>query len=665
MFMRRIVLLSVPLVSFGLWGWWASKADDSKPIVTDIKTRMPDVSPEVRAKAFGLLDRVLGEAESLKSSDDRIRMRFLLADLLWEKDEPRARELFTTLAADEGCLCNNLSVETIAARDAKFAVRISEAWYYSGLPLDQRDAIYEHFAKQYPDEALSEAKRDIEDNRILSYINEFSNRPNPSKLGKLYNANRSHGANLARDIVRKFEPGRISVPTPFPNYNLPPGRMANLALPANLAANFPAVNYRSKPVPNYDYNFNFNAVSRYANSVANIPRRAGAMVPATNALPINVGDTKIPFSVAVELLTLAVRSADEASKNGGPPILTASEIKGLARTMIAALTRAKGFETYWVRPAYAHLKKYAPVETARLEKRLTLRQKRALTGQGMDLPGGVEDRSLYDQIPAPPIETQLEKEEREFVNDVRYHSQTYRSRDYEADAEKFVRFKDPEKYPDLIEYFKDSLPTAYARTANLAKLRTYLANEPNRASRLTLLSLAAFALADRNDKQGAANLIDEANNYLPSMPKKREEFRAAETYALALARITPDRGFALSEKLVDQADRLLGLSAELRDFTTDEDDASSSFEIRRNQVAMNSSLAIKIIRVLAHSDFERTVKLADRFSDRDQQVFFRWHIANALLNKNAESEEGRHASNDLEMEYYRPQRPNFSANKLP
>jgi len=54
---------------------------------------------ELQKKAFTLLDQVIGEAAALKLPENRIRVQFTAGDLIWERDEARARALFAAAAA--------------------------------------------------------------------------------------------------------------------------------------------------------------------------------------------------------------------------------------------------------------------------------------------------------------------------------------------------------------------------------------------------------------------------------------------------------------------------------------------------------------------------------------------------------------------------------------
>jgi hypothetical protein len=156
----------------------------------------------------------------------------------------------------------------------------------------------------------------------------------------------------------------------------------------------------------------------------------------------------------------------------------------------------------------------------------------------------------------------------------------------------------------------------------------------------------AAALAAKADRGSAEKLLDEAAQFVPGDLKTSEEFRAAEVYALGLSRVDPGKAFDMTEKLLNKANRLLTIRSELAGFSPGAVDVTPAMDLRQQQVAVNSSYAIAIIRVLAHADFDRTVKLADRFSEQGQRLFFRWYIVNALLNRHAEEERRRSASGD-------------------
>jgi len=62
-------------------------------------------------KALALVEEIIKETESLKLPENRIRIQIALADLLWQRDEPRAVSFFKDAAAGLGELTAALNVE--------------------------------------------------------------------------------------------------------------------------------------------------------------------------------------------------------------------------------------------------------------------------------------------------------------------------------------------------------------------------------------------------------------------------------------------------------------------------------------------------------------------------------------------------------------------------
>src|SRR5262245_19215017 len=68
-----------------------SFAQDPQPQTSDQQDKD---KPTPEKKAILLLDQVIGEAGSLKLPENRIYIQIAAGDLLWVRDEPRARVLF-------------------------------------------------------------------------------------------------------------------------------------------------------------------------------------------------------------------------------------------------------------------------------------------------------------------------------------------------------------------------------------------------------------------------------------------------------------------------------------------------------------------------------------------------------------------------------------------
>nr|MBA3713453.1 hypothetical protein [Pyrinomonadaceae bacterium] len=63
-------------------------------------TETAEAQKELEKQAVALLDEVATEAQTLKLMGNRVRLQMMIVDLLWPRDEERARALFKQLTAD-------------------------------------------------------------------------------------------------------------------------------------------------------------------------------------------------------------------------------------------------------------------------------------------------------------------------------------------------------------------------------------------------------------------------------------------------------------------------------------------------------------------------------------------------------------------------------------
>jgi hypothetical protein len=83
------IIVSVLLLSF------SARAQESNPLRLD-----ESAAAAVRKKAIDLLQTVAGQTDSLRSAENRARIRSNAAEALWDHDEKRARDLFAAVEED-------------------------------------------------------------------------------------------------------------------------------------------------------------------------------------------------------------------------------------------------------------------------------------------------------------------------------------------------------------------------------------------------------------------------------------------------------------------------------------------------------------------------------------------------------------------------------------
>lgn len=71
-------------------------------------TEQQKAQAELQEKALHLLDQVASEAQALKLPENRLRVQWQVGDLYWERDEARARTLFSQVAAGLGEMIQGL-----------------------------------------------------------------------------------------------------------------------------------------------------------------------------------------------------------------------------------------------------------------------------------------------------------------------------------------------------------------------------------------------------------------------------------------------------------------------------------------------------------------------------------------------------------------------------
>lgn len=632
---KRIILLSFILVIIGVAaGWGIVFKTESKPAVTEIKTQMPDVSPEVREKAFGLLGEVLAESDALKAKSNKLELRFFAADLLWERDEAKARNMFRAVFEDDDvCSCQGVSILTVAARDAKLAYQFR-----------REPGIFKFFIKQYPAEALELAKTDFDRNFDGFFPSYGDDDGILSRLSLFYEQDSAKGAEFARYILTRLKNKQIKVyaASNSSNYSMP----APIIPQANVNyANYPAANSYD-PAANRPANRSTNSYKGMTNSAMNKMSNSLPDSPFSysnsNYAPVRVNN--IDFSQVRRFFEAAL-PAEEGVKKGQVPMLSEGELGELAKLMVNALLTTRKFGSYEVQGTYDALKKYAPAEMARLERTLTPKRLKEIRQPRIDfrLPDFPMNEPATEKLPVPPNETTEEKAEREFVDNIHYILTGFNHCNIETDAVTFARFKNKAKYPDMIEYFEEYLPAATARTGNIGELRAFVENEKDNAQKIKLLSLAADAVTAQSDKRALGQLLIDSKIAVPQNYKNASEFKVMMNYAGVLSATSPAESFKYLEAQLKSVNETINSAGAVAEFS--EHDSQENAELRfskmREQLARNSPLTFQMIKKLAHSDFERTVKLADRFTRPEVRLFVRWHIANSLLNKNAPDEEAQ------------------------
>ncbi|MCY7347488.1 MAG: hypothetical protein LH614_14890 [Pyrinomonadaceae bacterium] len=665
--MKKTILLTALVLTgvFFLSLWGQTKIEPTLQKPTE-KTKMADVSPELREKAFGLLSEVIRESENLKLPQNRIELKIRAADLLWEKDEKQARKVFLEVqneleklssqangdaSDDEEVLYDCRTVDglqenlfvALIERDVVAAEMLmkdsdSNAYFY-------KRKLFEKYLTVNPQKAFESAQNDIKENDLSAFNSNmmmlpgaFSSRMADDIYGKLillYRTNPVLGAKLAREILEIIKTKKINVQSPMSN------------------ASFPMSNSNSLPTIFYNSNANMK-LSRMSSSANNLMSNSGGLqnnysnFNSTVSQPAKTDN--LSFSQAAILLRLAGELNSEAkNKPAQVPVLPEYELKMLASMLADALIAKRQFDYYEVDDIYPALVKYAPNQIQKLRRQMTAAEWTGFESRMQQRRMPFEKSRNLEDILRDLDNVSPEKRDEIYAEAAKHLTNYAQCSEVEDGLEYYLKIEKKEKFPELNQMFANSLQSYKARNGDVRELRKILALEKDSMRKVELISETADAMAQKGDVENAKKLLAEAQKLLPEKYKNSSQLRAYTRYAGALATLDTNV-FSLLETLTAQADENINTVAnffEFQDGNVNVDQGEiehlkrgefliSSVEF---QSARHAYPSVPMFKKLARTDFERTVKLADKFSRPEIRLFARWHIAESLLNKDAESKE--------------------------
>ena len=96
--MKKIIVLTLALGLFCFSDWLVSAQDQPTPATQPSAEELEKEKAEREKNAYRLLDLVVDEAQSLRLTENRVRVQVNAADMLWDQNQARARSLFALAA---------------------------------------------------------------------------------------------------------------------------------------------------------------------------------------------------------------------------------------------------------------------------------------------------------------------------------------------------------------------------------------------------------------------------------------------------------------------------------------------------------------------------------------------------------------------------------------
>jgi hypothetical protein len=558
-------------------------------------------------KALELLDDVGGEAQALKLAENRVRLQVAAADLLWARDEKRARELFNAallsvastvgeIAPDdprrEQLVQESLNLrremaQTIAQRDPQLAldfVRGTRPPAVTGSPErnyyqpDQEIALETSLAEQVAARDPKQALRIAEEVLSRGLSSQLAN-----VLERVRATDPEAASKLAADIVRKLRATNITT-----NYEA-----------MNLASYLLQV---SRPSAEFvQTRGGFAAVDSRGGLVAGDSRRAALL------------DDQTRRDLLGSMVNAALSSSNDPRARGAE-----QRLAGSLQQFMPEIER--------LNPAQAQaLRRGSAAQPSRAVPEAQARQQREFMNL---IQTGTVDAMLDAATKATAPET--------------------RQQLYQAAAWKAFNEGSPERARQIVserfenaqqraQFMHDLDQQSFWRAANagdIEQARSLLSRFAKGDERMQLLGQLARILAAKGDKEGATRLLEEVWNQIGGRAKNQQQFGAQLDMAGVYVQIAPDRAFEIVEAAISQVNEMVAAAEVVDGFGQD---AFDQDELK----AQGGWVWAQLVRqcgdtlgALARTDFERAVSAADRLQRPETRLVARLAVARGVLAQN-------------------------------
>lgn len=574
---------------------------------------------EMEKKAFALVDEIIKEALSLRLPENRIRIQALLGDMLWKRDERRARILFKQ--ATDGL------IELIAQ---------------TGSPLNiysPQNVLIMQTREQLKQEVLN-----IIAQRDPKYAREFLRSVRASSPEQ--NANNANIAQYEMDYGQELRlASQIAVTDPAQALQI-----AEESIPKGLRMEMVGI---------------FNQIASKDREMGD--KLLSAIMKNLRATNLSENDTAASF--ALSLMQLGINGTDNDDEdedekavkvdqlsrpgNNDSPVLNEKVIRELMEMLAAAaLSNSKpsrdegegygeGWRSYLLTELNSIIKeveKYAPSRASQIsrkaaqsnrkvppEEKFYKEQERVLSNGSVDevletakkAPDELRD-ALYQQAATKALGEGDESRARQIIND---------------------NISNPVQREQFLNTINNQAAFHTAALGKIEETRQLLNRIPPEQRTEVMIQLAN-SLASKGEKKIALQVIDEARGLIGSQPANYTELLQLLSISRAYVSIEAMRGFEIIESIIDQLNTLFAAAAILDGF-----DYARYF--REGELVPQSSgllttmamQCVKDIALLAKNDFDRAKLAADRFQRSELRTLARLYVAEGVLSDKQQQQE--------------------------
>lgn len=559
------------------------------------KAQQQEARKALEQKALALLDEVVSDAQLLKSAVSRLRIQMIAADLIWSRDETRARALFEKSVKDFSELVSSIDttdqyfynliqaptqlynemLQILEQRDPQMALdfvrhthlpqppQASSKYINTSYELQAESQIASQIAGKNPKLALQIAMTSLDKGFSANIMN---------VLSQLQDKDREGAASLANALVKKL-------------------------LTENLLVN--------------------NEAAGVAINLLTMMRRLEAHGP------VSTGKTPAPLNSAPLIDAQAYRDLMEVTINAALNSSTALNPsdwreRNIAQTLLMGLQN--------IMP---DVEKLAPTRVAALERKVADFQKTfdPATRFWQDNQEVLQKASLDDMLglvsKAPPE-----------MRDQLYQQAAWKALS-QGEAERARQIindnvTNPIERRRMLEEVERQSAMKAAGEGKLEVARQSLARLRTNEERAMALTQLANTVSGKGDKKTALQLLEEARSLLGNRAENFAQFQAQLQIARSLGPLEPARSFEILEAMASQINELLGAAEVLNGF---EQQYYNEGELIWQGTNLSNLLYqfINDLGQLAPSDFDRVKNIAMKFGRPEVRLMAQMFMARAVL----------------------------------
>jgi hypothetical protein len=560
---------------------------------------------ELEKKALGLLDETVAEAASLRLAENRVHILAGASDVLWARDEERARALARE-AMDQAVAHMREAKEKAAQEDGQyFDSRYPRRYNASYL----RHMVLNLLTRRDPKLAL-------EFLQLTRSLQAADNARNPGEEQQ----EKALELNLASQIAENDPQTALRIADDYLNGKLD-YQVINLwsALQRKDPKVASALTERIiSGLKSQDILADYNT-SSFALSVLNVLRARATEVAnarnnpdAANAPQLNSAEIQQAYRDALEVVvnaTLKITTnnlinQDEANKARGLLVQIPNYLADIEKFLPARAAAVRAKVTQFDRAKYG-----SPYEKFYAE-------------YGRDL----HTKSLQELLALAP------KAPQEVRQNVYYQAvnKAIEQGDEET-ARKIVRENIPDKWQanDLLSNIERRTSDRAVGEGKYAEAMKSLGRMRTDEQRASALAGWASAAAGKGDQKSAREMLDEARSLIGSRMQRSDQLEAQVAVAGVAVNIDPDVSFEIAEAAVERINRLVAANLEIQTFGGMEEG-----EIRISDGggwAGYSGSIVPLFSALARKDFDRAVNLLKRWQLNELRLMMSLSIAQNIL----------------------------------